>query len=453
MALTKVHSRMIAGSVANVVDYGAVGDGVTDDSAAIQAAINAADKVFFPAGTYQCSNIQIDGGTESAGGKSIDASLASIVNEAGDGNSLFVIGASTAVNFLTFKAHRLRVGANGGHVFDIQGTMNHSQIDVDYIRQVETTKSIINHNDTSYFFNKVKGLFWAISTSHTVPAIRFSSTSNKVSANEFDILRPDRSGTRHFMELLSTSASDYNYSNRISLRNPEVCNGGVLKIQRAFNTIVDQMHCFDTGTTVNHMIEVGVSGFVCQNTKIRDYQRNSGTLGSGLVDIFLGDANFTYIEAAAGVSAGTIIEIDINNEPNTIITGAAFYNVSNPVASSTLLLTANEGVSTPKLLLTPQSSVLTIASGAITVTDSVYRVDTEAAAATDDLDTINGGSDGYVLILRTSVNSRDVTLKDGTGNLYLAGDFTLSHTQDTIMLRFDALINGWVEISRSDNAA
>lgn len=38
MALTKAHSRMIEGTPVNVFDFGAVGDGVTDDSAAVQAA-------------------------------------------------------------------------------------------------------------------------------------------------------------------------------------------------------------------------------------------------------------------------------------------------------------------------------------------------------------------------------------------------------------------------------
>ena len=52
MALTKVSYAMINGDVANVLDYGAVGDGVADDTAAIQAAINSQKSVFLPRGVY-----------------------------------------------------------------------------------------------------------------------------------------------------------------------------------------------------------------------------------------------------------------------------------------------------------------------------------------------------------------------------------------------------------------
>ena len=57
MALTKANNRMIDGATVNVLDFGATGDGTTDDTAAIQAAINYAatsnsGKVFFPAGHY-----------------------------------------------------------------------------------------------------------------------------------------------------------------------------------------------------------------------------------------------------------------------------------------------------------------------------------------------------------------------------------------------------------------
>lgn len=45
--------------VVNVKDYGAVGDGITDDSTAIQAAINAQNSVFFPWGIYKCKDIVV----------------------------------------------------------------------------------------------------------------------------------------------------------------------------------------------------------------------------------------------------------------------------------------------------------------------------------------------------------------------------------------------------------
>ena len=56
MALTKAHNRMIEGAAVNVKDFGAVGDGVTDDTAAIQAAVNVAAKIIVPAGTYKVTN-------------------------------------------------------------------------------------------------------------------------------------------------------------------------------------------------------------------------------------------------------------------------------------------------------------------------------------------------------------------------------------------------------------
>lgn len=63
MALTKAHNRIIAGSALNVLDFGATGDGTTDDTVAIQAAIDKAETtgndVIFPAGTYLMKTITI----------------------------------------------------------------------------------------------------------------------------------------------------------------------------------------------------------------------------------------------------------------------------------------------------------------------------------------------------------------------------------------------------------
>lgn len=59
MTLTKAHNRMIAGSMANVLDFGAVGNGITDDTAAIQAAIDSSASgitVLLPAGTYKVTS-------------------------------------------------------------------------------------------------------------------------------------------------------------------------------------------------------------------------------------------------------------------------------------------------------------------------------------------------------------------------------------------------------------
>jgi hypothetical protein len=58
MSLTKVSYSMITGAPVNVKDYGATGDGTTNDTTAIQAAITAAGDgtCYFPAGDYKVTS-------------------------------------------------------------------------------------------------------------------------------------------------------------------------------------------------------------------------------------------------------------------------------------------------------------------------------------------------------------------------------------------------------------
>lgn len=108
------------------------------------------------------------------------------------------------------------------------------------------------------------------------------------------------------------------------------------------------------------------------------------------------------------------------------------------------------GLSYLKGLTLTAATELTIATGAITCTQAVHTVDTEADAATDDLDTITAGSgvvNGSLLLLRAENVARVVTVKDGTGNLLLGGDFALSATDRQILLIYDG--TNWREIARS----
>ena len=83
---------------------------------------------------------------------------------------------------------------------------------------------------------------------------------------------------------------------------------------------------------------------------------------------------------------------------------------------------------------------LTIASGAITVTQNYHRVDTEANEASDDLDTITAGvavRAGFLLCLRVEHTARAITLKDGTGNLALGRDIVLHSANHMAVLVYD----------------
>lgn len=63
MALTKASYSMINGATVNVKDFGAIGDGIADDTTAIQAALDSGTrKVFLPQGGYAVTGLNIPTG-------------------------------------------------------------------------------------------------------------------------------------------------------------------------------------------------------------------------------------------------------------------------------------------------------------------------------------------------------------------------------------------------------
>ncbi len=92
-----------------------------------------------------------------------------------------------------------------------------------------------------------------------------------------------------------------------------------------------------------------------------------------------------------------------------------------------------------------------IASGSLAITTSKHRVDTEAYAAEDDLDTITGGTkEGQLLRLQARAAGEVTTVKHATGNIKLhnSKDYRLDGVDRRIDLEYDGSTY-WNETTRS----
>lgn len=96
-------------------------------------------------------------------------------------------------------------------------------------------------------------------------------------------------------------------------------------------------------------------------------------------------------------------------------------------------------------LSTTSAGTLTIASGVVTATGSKHLLETEGAAATDDLDTINGGADGMRIVVGSVADARNIIIKHNTGNIYNpAGvDMVLETTNDKVEAIYDSTLTKW----------
>ena len=154
-----------------------------------------------------------------------------------------------------------------------------------------------------------------------------------------------------------------------------------------------------------------------------------GTDGSGNLKLSTGGASL-------GTSSGALSVISADSE-------AVHIDASQNVGIGISDPAANLEVGGTFSLDAPTE--LTVASGVVTATKSYHTVDTESNDPTDDLDTINGGVAGMLLHLRSAASSRDVTVKDATGNIQMSGDRVLNDLDSGLTLIFDG--SNWREVA------
>jgi len=185
-----------------------------------------------------------------------------------------------------------------------------------------------------------------------------------------------------------------------------------------------------------------------------------------------GDAASDDLDTINGLAAGEVCFFYPNNAARTVVFKHGTGNILCPNArdislaevtdyvmcignGTNVIVVAESTLSRDTLpeLIFDAASELTIATGAITVTQFAHTVDTEGDAASDDLDTINGGTAEEVIWLRPNNAARTVVVKHGTGNILCPNgrDISLAEVTDYVQLYYDG--SNWAVIASNTLAA
>lgn len=90
------------------------------------------------------------------------------------------------------------------------------------------------------------------------------------------------------------------------------------------------------------------------------------------------------------------------------------------------------------------AEALTIAAGVVTATKTHIVVDTEASAATDELDTINSPAEGKIIFLRIANAARTVRVKHNTGNIRTWNGKHLLVDTDNAVVQLTGTASVWI---------
>lgn len=357
--------------VYNVKDYGVIGNGVADDSSAINALVSTINGVgggtiYFPAGTYLCNSaIQLLSKVKFEG-----QGNSSIIKCTG-GNNLFTW--STNISRLEF--YNLQLTATNGHIFaptTSNGKFGYTKIHHCWLTQ--------NSKDYAIWYqttgNLIQLLFeenyvYVAGTSRTVPGWYnldplASCNSNWWKNNTFESAG-DSAQPMIYIEC--TANGDYSYDNRFTENIFEVCEGGCIQLLSQIFPVIEGCRTYDTSAAVQGLIKISRSAAVGALSPTAITIRDSGRIGSGIgvgvEDIYLDshcrqvvienfratpDTGIINLNACTdvyliGVSPGTTINNPSTTQIKLVSSGAV--TLSQLIASNNTITASGNAATVP----------------------------------------------------------------------------------------------------------
>lgn len=423
----------------SVKDFGAVGDGVTDDTAAIQAALEAVDAagggvVLIPAGTYKANIVHTYDYVSLIG-----AGQATVIAPT-SGVCLTVQGITGGAGSIIGDMYLS--GTNGATTGLSVSGFSHGTFKDFWIRQV--ANGVLIDGDASTEM-KFANLYISNVTAYGVRYTRTNTVdTGGVYFNTIHVTGPSAAVGMEFTSTVGAGQSRaFAFVNTLIL-DARLNYGLYLKNTSGF--FINQV--WVTGTIasksmvyLDNVKDALFSQIWAQNSDAGGYNIE---VQNSITDVTIEQLRSSGPGTAVQfVSSPTLLRSTItswNNTSTTITndtTRFASFARSAPVTGF-----VNSGGQT----------TITIASDAITATSSRIVLLGESGAA-DDLATINGGYTGDFLLLSNYSVSYSITIKSGTGNINLLGgsDVVLDNPNDMLLLvKRDT--GDWAQVSFSSNA-
>jgi len=305
--------------VRNVRDYGATGNGTTDDTAAVQAAIDAGGITFFPAGDYRVNGLvapvfglHLMGAGRAGAGR---ARLKTI------GGHLLTTASGVIAHVWKIEGLWIESVSGGGHCMT-GGWALGSITDTSFVQGNAGMSAI---NVTAWVDVSVQDTTFDHLLTATVPTFKGLSAVGDLAQFEFANCRFTNTG--NYAIWLEATNGTIVINGRLTNVNFEIPVGGAVKLLSARKISIE--HCglwdFHSGGASKHLVSLGQSataGATNRDIVIRQLLRDASTapLG-GIYDIWV-DSNSTTnlvidscghqtngaFYVAAGLATGRIID-------------------------------------------------------------------------------------------------------------------------------------------------